>query len=636
MYNRLTPPPPTCVLFASAPGSCACSVSMMLGVNTLLHILSAMTLAMLYKQYQDIRLLLETRDDVVRTHTDLGDRASEEYAEVVATEGSSVWCSGQHHTDRLCRFRNLCYLPSEAHYVFFHSSNSVVEGVPDDRFSPALLDMSSIANHNTQYFNYIDIPASRAAEVLQDVEVISRSSLLFRRFNPTNLMHVFHDDLLPMFHTLRLMTMGDVPKSPTDRFSVQLVFMDGSDPGDFYELYQMFSSYPPLMKQDILDEYRPVCFRNVYVGLSKSPTWYQYGFFVPQGPIPNASVSALDIASFIKYTKTQLKLRPAPSTETELDEDNSSKTARGIAVVFTRRHNRIIVNEVDLTVALAQRLQMKVMTLSLETHSLREIIGLLGTASLLIGMHGSLLILAMFLPPGALLVELFPYAVNPDHYTPYRTLASLSGMWLTYRAWRNTDSGRSVVHPARGWEYGGITHLPDEEQARITASAEVPKHLCCRDPEWLFRIYQDTHVDVEAVLSIAEHHLQEVHPPGRHGATDPLSSLIQQRLVPSPVTDMRCDETSTGSSAYGDSPLLTLAFSPPVNLAYLDYSSVVYEVWSQETGTHNISAWILSRTSHTFWSGLKPVTEYLVWVRCVLDDELQGPFNTDPLRCSTA
>jgi len=59
----------------------------------------------------------------------------------------------------------------------------------------------------------------------------------------------------------------------------------------------------------------------------------------------------------------------------------------------------------------------------------------LGTCAVTVGMHGSILILNMFLPRNALSVELYPYAVPPENYTPYRTMAHLPGMELKYVAW---------------------------------------------------------------------------------------------------------------------------------------------------------------------------------------------------------
>ena len=56
-------------------------------------------------------------------------------------------------------------------------------------------------------------------------------------------------------------------------------------------------------------------------------------------------------------------------------------------------------------------------------------------------MHGSILALAMFLPPRSAVVELFPYGVPPQDYTPYRTLAELPHMQLAYGAWQVSEQG---------------------------------------------------------------------------------------------------------------------------------------------------------------------------------------------------
>ena len=50
-----------------------------------------------------------------------------------------------------------------------------------------------------------------------------------------------------------------------------------------------------------------------------------------------------------------------------------------------------------------------------------------GGCSLLLGMHGALMSVSMFLPQGALVVELFPYAVPPTGYTPYRYVSPVCG-----------------------------------------------------------------------------------------------------------------------------------------------------------------------------------------------------------------
>ena len=121
----------------------------------------------------------------------------------------------------------------------------------------------------------------------------------------------------------------------------------------------------------------------------------------------------------------------------------------------------------------------KVMTVSLDTHTLDDIIPVIHTSLGIIGMHGSLLSLASFLRQGSIVVELFPYAVNPDHYTPYQTLARLPGMLLAYRAWANQDKDSSVMHPDWSAEFGGVEYLPVEEQSSIVSQVNQCGSTAC-------------------------------------------------------------------------------------------------------------------------------------------------------------
>jgi len=206
---------------------------------------------------------------------------------------------------------------------------------------------------------------------------------------------------------------GDADRTTYD---VQLVMSDGREPGEFQRLYDMFSTHKPIYLSPLHGT--AICFADAYVGLSKDTRWYDYGFHKPQGPIKGHEVTAEHVRPAAEFLKIRLDVVALGDKE---------------AVILSRRHNRLIVNEAELSVELAAMLNVRVRTLSLEETSLEEIIGRLSRAAVVVGMHGSLLALAVFLPPGAVLVELFPYAVNPDHYTPYRTLVNLPGMAVTYR-----------------------------------------------------------------------------------------------------------------------------------------------------------------------------------------------------------
>ena len=102
-------------------------------------------------------------------------------------------------------------------------------------------------------------------------------------------------------------------------------------------------------------------------------------------------------------------------------------------------------------------------------------------------------------------------------------------MGITYVAWRNVDHRNTVTHPDNPWHQGGIKHLSSTEQAQILASREVPLHLCCRNPEWLFRIYQDTVVDTDAVIQLIRNGLAVIS--SSNGDPPPAGKVPQQKRI---------------------------------------------------------------------------------------------------------
>lgn len=132
----------------------------------------------------------------------------------------------------------------------------------------------------------------------------------------------------------------------------------------------------------------------------------------------------------------------------------------------------------------------------MESMTFREQIATLSTCRVAVGMHGSILIMALFLPPGAILVEIFPYGIPAENYTPYRELAKITELHLQYLPWETRDPQQSVGYPDRPPSQGGLAHLKSEERQAVLDNERVAPHLCCSDPDWLYRIYQDTEIDV--------------------------------------------------------------------------------------------------------------------------------------------
>ncbi len=513
--------------------------------------------------------------------------------------GTRMVCTGKMHTDRICRFDYLCYCTEAEEFVFFHSNASVMlPNLGPRRFQPALLDLSSVEDHNTQYFNFLELPAA-ALKFMPKPVFVPDVTLILNRFNPDNLMHIFHDDLLPIYYTMQQYSDLDD--------EARLVFMEGWSEGAHFDLYRLLSSKQPLLKEQLKTFGKLMCFTKSYVGLSKMTTWYQYGFVQPQGPKANILISGNEIRQFASFLVERLNI-----TREEGDD---------YIVVFKRTTNRLILNEAELLLALAQEFQMRTVTVSLEEQSFDRIIQIISGATILVSMHGAQMITSMFLPRGAAVVELYPYAINPEQYTPYKTLASLPGMDLQYVAWRNTMEKNTVTYPDRPWDQGGIVHLEKEEQERILSSKEVPRHLCCRNPEWLFRIYQDTTVDIASFLDVLRENLKK---------PNLKKAKVVSTVHPGRVREHKC-QTSVQAS---NEAKLSVSWQIPWNLKYLKVKEVKYEVWIQEQGENTYMPYILPHQNYTFSENIKPFTTYLVWVRCIFNKNLLGPF-ADVLICKT-
>jgi protein O-mannose beta-1,4-N-acetylglucosaminyltransferase len=155
-------------------------------------------------------------------------------------------------------------------------------------------------------------------------------------------------------------------------------------------------------------------------------------------------------------------------------------------------------------------------------------------------MHGSLLTLSMFCRRGTVLLEMFPYAVPSEDYLPYKTMAELPGMDIVYRAWENKDENASKSYPNRKPMLGGINHLPVSERTAIMQSNTVPKHLCCEDPNWLYRIYQDTRVNLDEVVMLISEALSESRTRILTRIADGSSNYYSTQLLPPLVDGIGC------------------------------------------------------------------------------------------------
>lgn len=443
---------------------------------------------------------------------------------------STILCTGMNSTDRVCKFKNLCWDPRRDAFFIFKDVNSIEINVPRNR--SYLVDTTGIDGHNKFYFDYNEVHPEGWTN--RSVHLVEKLAFLTSRFHALNIMHTFHDDFFGLYALHRMFAPpgeeGD-ERFPFSRDN-HLVFLDGAEDNRYDYVFHFITDNPLQFRARLRRLYgkeangSPICFRDAVLGNSKVGTWYTYGFGAPQGPIPHKKTSGLfvrNVASYLLH-RMYLPLWDESMVQATLQElirrqafhKENGKRIRGVPIrndafitIFSRKLDRIIVNEAELAAALNDAYGLPVRTVRMEDMHLGQQAAILRSTIITVGLHGSALILSIFLPPGALLIELFPYAVPAENYTPYKTLCRLPGMRLAYRAWTNRKAENNFPHPERAPSAGGIVHLPAAQQERIQSTSAVPPHLCCSDPTWLYRIYQDTKVDPDELLQTIDGALKD-------------------------------------------------------------------------------------------------------------------------------
>ena len=513
---------------------------------------------------------------------------------------SSVRCFGYNSSNRQCIFNQLCYHSKTNDFVFvFDANKSLIVGVPDNRFRPPLLDLSSVADHNNYYFNYIEIPSESFKQFSKTftIETIEKPTILFARFKPDNIMHTTHDDVLPLFHTIKKFGYDDA----------NIIFADEwprHSTGDLQfndELYRTVFRSSSIMHVKDISENALTCFSNLHVGLDKTTIWYDYGFFQHQHPLPKSIVETERIRRSFKEFTGQV-----------LSEGVKIKCDEKYTLLVSRGYTRKILNEDELITFISFKTDGKVLTVDLESDvSFQTLAKKFHCASIIISMHGSALIFALFAKKGTKILELFPYAINPEKYSPYKRLAELQH--LQYKAWANMRKENSVQHPYDYTEeLGGVSHLPIDQQIEIINTQDVPDHLCCDYPNWLFHINQDTYIDIidfgtafhELLINVGD------------------QSLFAEKIVisPGPIIDPICTRDSSNH-------IFRVTWQPPWNIEYMDTPDIVYEIVIKD-----VYSVVSNHFSNETAFSIHSTDKCFIWIACRAN-KLQGPFLTKPLIC---
>ncbi len=378
------------------------------------------------------------------------------------------------------------------------------------------IELNTVEGHNKFFWSYSEVSPFNPKFQNVNMRYETTPHFMFSRLHPKNIMHNMHDDVLGLFFTIKEFASASGDTMSFD-FNHRLMIMDEFGQTESSRPFQYFSNYPLSFAKDLEKRNTITCFKDAVLGNNKIATFYQYGFFTPQSKIQNKDLNGMYIREVTTLIYRRIGL-PIAFDENELNvptkipkselfgTKNSALDLKesDLIVIFKRKANRLILNEEELADSLKEKYGLDVVLVSNEDHSFEQQVKYMRRARVVTGMHGSILVMTMFCRRGTIVVELFPFAVPSENYTPYKTIAELPGMELVYRAWENKHEDANIGHPDNIAALGGIKHLPKEEQEAILKTPTVPEHLCCTSPYWLYRIYQDTRINVKEVLDIID------------------------------------------------------------------------------------------------------------------------------------
>ena len=204
--------------------------------------------------------------------------------------------------------------------------------------------------------------------------------------------------------------------------------------------------------------------------------------------------------------------------------------------IVSRRRKRFLLNEAELVDA-ALALGVEVQLLPFEAMTLYEQLAALRSTTILVGVHGSGLNNAIFMPEGACLIQLLPFGLK--YKGSFQANAVAAG--VEYREWKLEDSSLSRFH----WEFLGEKELRHGKQAVLdrgspSGGAEV----------YTFWINQDIVVPVADFVALLEDAI--------------LTSPLNRKLYDGAVVEGRNkQEAAARGPRGGDAPRARAPQPPP-------------------------------------------------------------------------
>ena len=426
-------------------------------------------------------------------------------------------CEGSSAYNRTCKFNNICYSPKTDRFFALTVDEKGLKRRWMNENDNRLLDLTTIDDHNVFYFEFDEDPGNALGE-LERVDMlyisVSKKTFIFSRFVYNNIMHNIHDDFIGQYVMHR--KDSDQLEMNMDNF---IFFADGQVENPNDHLFATLSEHPFMYREDFKKSQPnspPLCFENAVVGNSKEGIWYDYGFYdEPQGPISKKRLSGKYAKEAADFLRKYYEISPPskPEVKAILRKMSTKRTQIGHIIsknfyisIFSRKQDRLLLNENDLKDVMERTYGLQVRLVQMENLNFSEIVEIMTNTIVSIGLHGAALVFAMFMPENSILIELFPYGVPGENYSPYRTLSWLPGIDLSYKMWlnRNVTMNYSQLGVRKKFD-----HLTPEGFLSIISLKTVPPHICCGNLPWTVRIYQDTIANIAEIDALIKEGISE-------------------------------------------------------------------------------------------------------------------------------
>jgi len=475
---------------------------------------------------------------------------------------SSVWCHGSHQDHRHCSFNNLCYSPHLDRYIFFHSGNkSVISGLDDPSEQFNLVRLSTLTGNNEFYLNYISMPQSSSDRF--DIEFVESPVLLLKRWKPLDPFHMIHDDLLPIYATLKFLCFNDVHQCSKD-------FIIGVEDQVKSELYESLfpnvmylSRYATFFSDDQL-----LCFKKVTVGLEHETLWFNHGFDSLSGPISNMNYQPYMLEEFRQFVLSKLNIK-------------TNKCPPNLIIVFESEHfanYEAVVNALKKKYPKLQFISINPKKMS----SLTDLIKKVSCAKALIAFHSSYNVLSLFLKRRSGLLELFPYGLDESTLSQFSKLTSLRN--LHYQSWINFDAKSSEESVKSA---SVLSHLDQAAAESIVKLEHVAPVSCCNDAALLYKLDQVTTVGIDEFMSTFQQFWDDLTQLKNEEVGEDATEEAEDDndwIIPAPIHGAKCRLDNSLNIA-------EISWSPPLNLNFVkqkhpntrsgDKRRIVYEILAE-------------------------------------------------------